>query len=418
MNPIRTLLALLCVAPLGRAAVIVVDAAGGGDFTTLTAAVAASLDGDTILIRQGTYAEAAPVLIQGKSLTLAGEWYAGVVTISPGLVIEDLTPGKDVLLQNLSLTGTPSTASAPATSALTLKHNAAHVRVQTCKLLGGKGSSNYSPAGASAVDITDSLSMALVGSVAQAGDGQGSPDPGKLPGSGGVGLWLLGGQVLLSDTVLRGGNGGGSDIGSWSEGGSGGHGLAHASGTVLIVSSFLQGGSGGSANNGGAGGHGLSMATAGLAWLLGGSSTSGGQGGSSDNGPQGAHGLGIAAPAHNVRDYGGSAHLFDVTSPLREEEGGSLVLQGKPGESVLLFASLELHQLPFIGYDGVLMLSPSALIGPFVLGLPGNQLKSIIGPVLPAGMESLLVHLQPAYVGAGGAMLGTGRVLTLLDAAF
>lgn len=418
MKRIRLLLAVLALAPIAGAEVIVVDAAGGADFTTVTAAVAASVNGDTILIRSGTYAEVAPVVIDGKALTLAGEWLSGVVNITPGLVVRNLTPGKIVVLQNLTLTGAPSAALLAPTSALTLKDNVAHVRVQMCNLFGGKGAHNDGAYGAAAVDVTNSLSTALVSCLAEGGDGQGSNSFAEFVGDGGAGLWLLGGQVLVSDTILRGGDGGGSDIDSWAQGGSGGHGLFQDSGTLLVVSSSLRGGKGGGAQHGGAGGDGLSMSSAGFAWLLGGSSSSGGQGGFSDDGPTGANGLGISDPAHIVTNYGGSAHLFDVTSPLREGQQGSLVLKGKPGNTVLVFASLKLHQLPLIGYDGVLMLFPTELIGPFVIGPPGNQVVTIVAPDLPAGMESLLVHVQPAYLGAGGAVLGTGRVLTLLDAGF
>ncbi len=50
---------------------IVVDQSGGGDFSTITEAVAAAQDGDTILVRPGRYLESVPVI--GKTLVITGD---------------------------------------------------------------------------------------------------------------------------------------------------------------------------------------------------------------------------------------------------------------------------------------------------------------------------------------------------------
>ncbi|MFV2063500.1 MAG: right-handed parallel beta-helix repeat-containing protein [Chloroflexota bacterium] len=49
---------------------IIVDQNGGGDYTTITAAVEAALDGDTILVKPGTYAEH---LLITEAITLEGD---------------------------------------------------------------------------------------------------------------------------------------------------------------------------------------------------------------------------------------------------------------------------------------------------------------------------------------------------------
>src|SRR6185503_17652103 len=57
--------ALLVHAPSPRAGVIVVDQAGGGDFTNLPAAIAAAVAGDVLLVRAGAYGYAGPISITG-----------------------------------------------------------------------------------------------------------------------------------------------------------------------------------------------------------------------------------------------------------------------------------------------------------------------------------------------------------------
>src|SRR5690606_4441809 len=72
------------VAALPSAATIIVDASGNGDFTSLQDAIDAALDGDTILVRPGTYPEHALEgshgfgLIIDKSVTIIGVDAQGV----------------------------------------------------------------------------------------------------------------------------------------------------------------------------------------------------------------------------------------------------------------------------------------------------------------------------------------------------
>jgi hypothetical protein len=413
---------LLLATPLLRAGVLVVDADGGGDFTTLSAAVAAAVDGDMILVHDGDYVEPAPIVIDGKALTIAGEWVTPTqfwpsVTIRPGLVIQHLAPGKMVFLENLAFIGADGTSSTASVAALQLRDNSSHVRVQSCTLYGGTGTNNNSPDGAAAVDISNSASTALVDCDLFGGDGQFSPSLAVVTGNGGSGVRLDVGQVHLGYSYVRGGAGGSDAIGGWGQGGNGGAGVERLAGTILGAGAYMRGGDGGISFHGGNGGIGLQMGGAlGFAWIMAGSFASGGEGGLSDSGPNGAPGAAMFDPNGQVVNYGGSPHGFDVTSPLREGEGGTLVLEGFSGPT-LLFASLTPHQLPLSGYQGVLMLSPTSLIGPFVIGI-GSGTLPIVAPSLPIGLESLNVFVQPAYVGPQGTVLGAGHILTLLDASF
>jgi pectin methylesterase-like acyl-CoA thioesterase len=60
----------LALSAAALADVHVVDASGGGDFTTLQAAVNAAADGDTLLVRSGSYDG---FLLTGKGLSIVAE---------------------------------------------------------------------------------------------------------------------------------------------------------------------------------------------------------------------------------------------------------------------------------------------------------------------------------------------------------
>jgi hypothetical protein len=407
-----------------QAGVIVVDAAGGGDFTTLSAAVAAAVGGDLLLVRNGTYVEPSTVVVDGKALTITGEPGNPFpqCTIRPGVLVRNLPPTENVLLQNLEIIGSPSTPTASATIALALRDNVSHVRVDSCNLVGGGGGDNSSPQGAPAVEVVNSASSAFVETTIRGGDGQFSPSLAVVTGNGGPGIRLAAGQVLMQHSSVTGGYGGGNIIGGWPQGGFGGIGFRHLTGSIFLVSTVVSGGGGGTAHNGGDGGVGMQMGATGLAWMMASSVLLGGGGGFSDAGPDGSSGQPLIDPSGLVTNYGGvtpfGSHAFDITSPIREGQSGTLKFNGHVGDARFLFVAPTLHQLPFPEYQGVLMLMPAQLLGPFPLGSPGNQSVPFVTPTLPVGIEFLQLHVQAAYAGSHAPVLGPGRVLTILDASF
>lgn len=117
---------------------IVVDQSGGGDFSTITEAVAAAQDGDEILVRPGTYIE---VVVVDKDITLTGDGpVEDIVIIAPddGPTVAVSTPAgttqepyavrfleSDAVLSNLTLSGVRSsvhaTGGSPTISGLVLE---------------------------------------------------------------------------------------------------------------------------------------------------------------------------------------------------------------------------------------------------------------------------------------------------------
>ena len=97
--PVLVLIAV-AAAPL-RADTIIVDAAGGGDYADLGAAVAAALDGDTILVAPGTYPTSVTIT---KSLTIEGQGDAEQVILDGGGQRIMLLAGEhEVVLRRLCL---------------------------------------------------------------------------------------------------------------------------------------------------------------------------------------------------------------------------------------------------------------------------------------------------------------------------
>lgn len=83
-------------------AVLVVDATGAGDFLEVSDAIAAALPRTLVLVRAGTYT--APVAIRGVGLTLQADAGAAV-TLTEGLVVEDVAAGHGVVVAGMTLAG-------------------------------------------------------------------------------------------------------------------------------------------------------------------------------------------------------------------------------------------------------------------------------------------------------------------------
>ncbi len=84
---------------------IIVDASGAGDFTTIQAAIDAALDGDTIVVRDGSYTEN---LVISKAVTLHSENGPENVTViaaDPAAAVMQVSAA-NVTLRGLSLSGT------------------------------------------------------------------------------------------------------------------------------------------------------------------------------------------------------------------------------------------------------------------------------------------------------------------------
>lgn len=258
--------AALCLAPASAQSQWTVDAAGGGDFTSLQTAVNQAAPGDVLLVQPGNYggvvvgkrlrilgnpAAARPVttifrIENASSVTLSHFQVAGlrVEDVNGRAVIEDCTVGTfGIVIQNcphVLLSRTTVTAGGTgefATSAVIASNS--RVQVVGCNLTGGTSTSPWSgTVGGDGLRLTHGSQAWISASNLRGGDGVDQSFPSSA-GDGGHALALWGG----SSADVRGGPQhvleGGKQIGTLSSGSNGWSiqifgGSATASGVTLI----------------------------------------------------------------------------------------------------------------------------------------------------------------------------------------
>jgi hypothetical protein len=240
-----SLLASLAPLATSRADVLIVDASGGGQYVQISSAVAAAANGDTLLVKNGTYAA---FTIDGKSLSVAADTGA-IVVISGSMGVKNLALAQTVVLSGLTSahSGTSSTSSDPTFgSGLFVTACQGAVRAQACQFEGlfGTNSSCFSNTrvGRTGVYLGTSTNVAFVGCTLRGGDGGGHGGQcwcGTDGAAGGVGLFTQDSRAALYDCTATGGNGGrGAELGG--KGGDGG--LMQGSLGIFASHSFFQGG--------------------------------------------------------------------------------------------------------------------------------------------------------------------------------
>lgn len=159
--------------------VLVVDANGGADFDTITAAVGAAGPGDLIYVWPGDYDS---FTVVSKELSVVG--FSGLVRVG-GVQVQHLTENQQVLLANLEVQ-----EKSPAYESLIVTDCAGPVRLQNCLFVGWNGPCLVD---GSASDVV-LVQSEILGGGAQNGHGLQS-------------LRQLGGRVALYDSQLEGGHG-------------------------------------------------------------------------------------------------------------------------------------------------------------------------------------------------------------------
>jgi hypothetical protein len=244
------------------------------------------------------------------------------------------------------------------------------------------------------------------------------------PGAGGPGADVTNSHVAFHACTLLAGAGGYGGTYAW--GSDGGSGLALHGSTALLSGSTAQGGPGGNGClqddmpedcNGGPG---LSLDATSVLQVLEGSWI-GGVPGVGKFGQLGLPGVPYVGPAGQPVLFSGTARALVVDSPVREQHAGTLLLDGEPGDFVLLFTSLDAASLPLPGKQGWLALAPPYL-GPFALGVitnpSGQQPLGFTAPdLIPPTLMGQTWVLQGVFLAAGGgAVLSAPTTFTLLDA--
>ncbi|MFN0243155.1 MAG: hypothetical protein ACKVWV_09720 [Planctomycetota bacterium] len=435
--------AWFALAPPIWAGVWVVDEFGGGDFLRIQPAVNAASDGDTILVKTGSYPGFEVI---DKALTITAE-LAATVDVEGSARVFDLSASKTVVLAGLACVGV--SGEGLNEYGFYAEDCAGSVRVERCTFLGADGTTGHRDGtdGARAVRCVD-VAFSAIDSTGGRGlyaywEGGPPPDP---RGNGGMGLLVLDSTVSVFHATLNGGDGvePSSPSNYLDSGGHGGDGLRVMSPTIpasatTLIGSECTGGNGADGGPsdgllpswGGDGGNGIRVES-GLARVLG-ALASGGVAGwgwlhfgmTHFVATDGAHGLARAGDPGDFEDIAGSARELTAGSPVREGETLDLTFTGVPGDRVTLLVGLDARAQEYL----------PAWHATRLVQAPGSKAKSIrpIGvipasgtldvslPVFDLGYGALArtLHLQALFRTSSNDIFASNAAMPVeLDAAY
>lgn len=410
----------------------VVDAAGGAgsNYTDIPPAIAAAVDGDTLLVRSGTYS---PFAILQKALVVTAD--AGqAVSVQGTVTISNLTAAQRVCLRGINIAGSFTGAE--------LQNNAGGVWLEKCNIGGANGASSGAGFGSHAVFASQSLNCLFTDCDFTGGAGAVFPQPSFADGlPGGDGILADHCNLYLYDCNVKGRRGGDAGLtsGTTTNGGGGGGGAKITNSTMFASGSLFQGGAGGNGHFsglfvslcgfGGDGGSGLLLGTS--AWnnaTILNCSFVGGPAGASSGGSQcvqfpPAAGQGTMIQTGTVTTYSGASRSFSLSSPVREQQNSTLQFSnGVAGELAIIIFADTFSPVDFPPYLGAFipdLLTVDALsIG--TIGGGGGLTAQVAVPALPPALQSLTFFVQSVFVdlNTGGVVLGPPSEITILDSAF
>ncbi|MEM7307643.1 MAG: hypothetical protein AAF682_13275 [Planctomycetota bacterium] len=411
--------ATLASASTAQGAIWVVDDDGGPgvDFQQVQDAINAAADGDTVLVRDGNYAD---FQVVNKTLALVAD--SGASVVADAIDIQGLAPDGVV-----SLRGFESTE-------LVIDGCEGTVWIEE----------HLSTGGAPAGRIQQSDDVVVIGSTFQGRSGNQWTLflPFAVPAEG---LVVTGSTVHMYDVSISGG-GGGSGVQEAKNGQSGETGLVATGGFLYLSGAIAVGGGGGSGysatildpfssdscGNGGSGAPGAVLF--GDAQLVqrdtifgGGFGGSGGKVTELFTGvpvivqqcPDGSDavpfGFGVGSTNTEIlRPH----RAFTVNSPAREGETLTLSFEGEPGDLAFLFVSFG--AVPFYNQPcgGSVLFDPTAFFTVATTPVDAQGLATLAVPVPVFGPQPALhLYVQANFVDTLGACnVSSGSALTLLDA--
>jgi len=369
--------------------VVAPDPGPGVDFTQVATAVGAAVDGDVILVRDGSYSG---FTIVDKALVIVGEDQPRVSSIT----VRDLAPARSVAIDGFRVT-----------SGVDLEDDAGPVWLEDLDVQSIGGLFGFPGA---ALEVVDCAAVSLTRCVL----------------TGAPGLEATGSQVYAYDSGLVGSDGvsagfvlgvPGFELCTASAGSPGYAGASLASGFLFLGRSMVVGGQGGfggecpavppftctgcpSCIAGESGGHGLvAGAAASLARLD--TTFLGGDGGTSPCG-NGGPGSGLVNAGADL-PLAGTGVSFEATSVGQVGDVLSLRFEGAPGDFVWLQVAAAQSPLFFPPWSGAWLVQPSAPV--FFMGaIPaGGTLER--NPVLsPLGTPFLVLYAQGIFVDFPGGV--------------
>jgi len=401
--------------------VLVVGAPRG--FATIQAAVDQAEDGDSVLVKSGSYPGFA---IGNKGISVVADTGATVV-VDGGVSVAGVPAGLSALLAGLTIQASNGTIGLSAVDVAgglrieecsvipflpdlpaVLLDTDADVALVMCTLqgsMGGHSGRSGSPGWPAILSISSSVAIQDCALLGGAG-GDGYSDPPGAGGAGGPGISLDGGFVYVSGSDVRGGDGGkGGDNHQCTMGGDQG-GRGGAGGAAVRVSSaptspaVILFGVVATPGAGGAGGIDYSDGYDGdPCW---------------GNGADGAAGVPIDAPPGSADVLAGSSRRLIAPRVARENRAILAHAYGQPGDFFQVFASARPQFVYLPQFSGVqlVQLQPSMLLASGTVPAAGVLDLQLQMPNLP--LESAPLFLQ-AYVRDTGEQRYAATEITLLE---
>ncbi len=432
MHSFRTRIGILIALALPASAAPVVSAAfgnvlvvapTGGNFTAIQPAVDAAVDGDTILIKAGSYAGFSAI---GKGINVVAAPGIPPIVVSGTVAVDALPAGKTFVVAGLSVTSASST-----TEAFSFTNCQGAVRIERCTFAGKTGSvwncncfsacptGGCGEDGARAGHITGCTNVVLSKCTILGGRGMDDPNfsPNGVAGSGADALTIQGSVAAIYDTTIIGGTGGSA----YYIGGPGAHALPVSGSSLFLAKCSIHGGYGGDAfiypSNGGSG---LLAGTGSTVYNLG-SSFHAGLGGQCYQGG-GCGGLDGYAILGAVSTLPAAARTLTCPNPVKDRAPLSLSFAGTAGDRVVLnFSTLPEFSLN-LPQNGISLVASPLLsrmdLGTIPAGGILNVQLMISDAVAPAGM-AVNRYLQAVVSAPGGAIVRTQACnLVVLDKQF
>ena len=421
------------LAPSARAGVIVVDPGGGDGAALLQTALVDAVDGDIVLVRDGTYVLPASqrFLITNKGLTLATD--AATPPTLSGLEVHHMVTGQVTIVRGFTL-GPVTWDDGVEVPTVFVHDTDGVVWIEDCAIVGRQGAAHYnfigydlrdgSPAvqaGNAVTTLQPGTWLTLQRCTLTGGKGVQSTKPlGTDTGSssGGPALSVWGAGLSLHECTLQGGNAGNGFFWPFKVA-DGGDGARLQGSEVLFAGCDVRGGSNGSQlplggdDSSDAAGNGLTVSS-GKALLRDSSFASG------TVVSVGVPGVAIEQDPFGFGTYTmpAPARSFSLTSPLQEGASGSLHIDGEPGDFDLLIVGTVATSYTLSGNQGVLVVNPFPVLHLLPLGAAdanGDIDFNFTMPNLPASAMGTRLLMQLAVQSGGGVTLEASSALAWLD---
>lgn len=393
------------------------DTGPGVDFASISLAVPAAAEGDTILVKAGTYDG---FIVVNKSLTIQADAGASVVVEHP-ITLHDFAANRSIVLRGLDVvTGLEV--------GLIVANCAGTIWIEECTISHSEETCADS-ADLPGAEFTNCTSVILIRSEILPVDGYfNCPTyPDAVPSN--TGLILTASTVHAIESTIRGGHGAvawANPYGSWMRGHRGGLGARGTESFLFLSDCHVRGGEGSDSSSsggctGGAGGDGIRLSTATQMWSLD-SLFEGGE----NTDPWGGVCVGktgtpvVVEPGCSHDTFAGEAMMLTAGSPAREGENLTVTVHGPPTVPVWIGVSDSPFSFFLPVAHGSLLLAPP--IGLHYLGVTdgaGNLHRSFpvteLGPAVQ-GRRSLA---QAYYISSTGEiLLSSGTAALTLDASF